>query len=47
MDPMEQAEAEMLRKEEENQRDLERAIGLADFLSRRDLMDRGISLLIK
>jgi hypothetical protein len=41
MDPMEQAEAEMVRKEEENRRDLESAIGLEHFLERRDLSDRG------
>lgn len=41
MDPMEQAEAEMLRKEEENRRDLESAIGLENFLDRRDFSDRG------
>lgn len=41
MDPMEQAEAEMLRKEEENRRDLESAIGLENFMDRRDFSDRG------
>ena len=41
MDPMEQAEADMLRKEAENRRDLESAIGLEQFLSRKDLSDRG------
>lgn len=41
MDPMEQAEAEMLRKEEDNRRDLESAIGLENFMDRRDYSDRG------
>jgi hypothetical protein len=41
MDPMEQAEEEMRRREEENQKDLEDTIGLDDFISRRDLANRG------
>lgn len=41
MDPMEQAEQEMLRRELENQRDLESAVGMDDFLARRDFSDRG------
>ncbi len=41
MDPMEQAEEEMRRREEENQKDLEDTIGLDDFISRRDLSNRG------
>ena len=41
MDPMEQAEAELLRKEEENQRDLINSIGLDDFIATRDLSEKG------
>jgi hypothetical protein len=41
MDPMEQNEEEMRRKEEENQRDLEETIGLGDYFSSRDLSTRG------
>ena len=38
---MEQAEEEMRRREEENQKDLEDTIGLDDFIPRRDLSNRG------
>mmetsp|Transcript_24130 Transcript_24130/g.24718 ORF Transcript_24130/g.24718 Transcript_24130/m.24718 type:complete len:810 (+) Transcript_24130:123-2552(+) len=41
MDPMEQNEEEMRRKEEEHQRDLEETIGLGDFFSSKDLSTRG------
>lgn len=41
MDPMEQNEEEMRRKEEEHQRDLEETIGLGDFFSTKDLSTRG------
>lgn len=41
MDPMEAAEAELIRKEEEELNDVREAIGLEDFLSKRDFSDRG------
>jgi hypothetical protein len=41
MDPMEQNEEEMRRKEEEHQRDLEETIGLGDFFAGKDLTTRG------
>ena len=41
MDPMEQDEEDMRRKEEETQRDLEETIGLIDFIADRDLSGRG------
>jgi ankyrin repeat protein len=41
MDPMEAAEAEIIRKEEEELNDVREAIGLEDFLSKRDFSDRG------
>ena len=43
---MEQAEAEMLRKEEENQRDLLNAIGLEDFLNKKDFSEKGLRIFI-
>jgi hypothetical protein len=44
MNPMELQEEEMLRKERENQRDLEDTIGLVNFISKRDLVNRGRSV---
>jgi hypothetical protein len=41
MNPMEIQEEEMLRKERENQKDLEDTIGLVNFISKRDLVNRG------
>ena len=41
---MELQEEEMLRKERENQRDLEDTIGLVNFISKRDLVNRGRSV---
>ena len=41
MNPMELQEEEMLRKERENQKDLEETIGLINFISKRDLVNRG------
>ena len=41
MNPMEIQEEEMLRKERENQKDLENTIGLVNFISKRDLVNRG------
>jgi hypothetical protein len=41
MDPREQNEEEMRRKEEESQRDLEETIGLGDFFAGKDLTTRG------
>lgn len=38
---MEIQEDEMLRKERENQKDLEDTIGLVNFISKRDLVNRG------
>lgn len=41
MNPMEIQEEEMLRKERESQKDLEDTIGLVNFISKRDLVNRG------
>mmetsp|Transcript_28432 Transcript_28432/g.48062 ORF Transcript_28432/g.48062 Transcript_28432/m.48062 type:complete len:96 (+) Transcript_28432:120-407(+) len=41
MNAMDIQEEEMLRKERENQKDLEDTIGLVNFISKRDLVNRG------